>query len=554
MYNDTLHTSDIDIANALNTFFSSIGRDISNSFSSTYNGTSTMSSLPNSFFLRHTTPMEVNLIINNMKNKSCPITTYPVRALKVVADLISPVISVNINNSIDNGIFPDSLKVARVVPLHKGGIESHINNYRPVSILPLISKIFERAVFNRLSSFLSKYNLISKNQYGFRTGKSTTTAITDLLNYVYSELDKGNVVVSIFLDFRKAFDCINHDILLTKLEKFGVRGSPLDWFKSYLSNRAQCVSIASVTSTYLPVTHGVPQGSILGPLLFLIFINDFPNSNDFFKFNLFADDSTLSCSFENTDSNLMLNTINNALLKVDEWLMENKISVNHEKSNFIIFSYRKKVALPALKLGSSFINETESTKFLGLILDSHLDFKDHIHFISSKVSKTIGLISKLNEFFPENQLKSLYHTMFLPRISYGIEAWFGASKTASDRIVVLQKRAIRAIYKLPYNAHTNAYFKSAGILKVNDIYRYQIGIIFFNSVRDGSCFLNSRDHDHNTRYRDNLIVPRMSRSKSQACWLYQGGILWNSLPETLRQSKSIKTYKCSLKEWFVSTY
>ena len=251
----------------------------------------------NSIFFKPVTAEDIKNIIASLKNKPCNNSEFPICALKYVSGIVSEPLALLINQSLADGIFPQSLKVARVVPIFKGGCGNDANNYRPVSVLPLFSKIYERVVFNQLSAFLDKYNIINEAQYGFRAGKSTIEAILNHLQFVYDELDSGNLVISLFLDFRKAFDSINHEILLKKLHHYGIRGLAHKWFSSYLSNRQQFVSINGVCSGQCEVSYGVPQGSILGPILFLLFINDFPKCNPFFKYTLFADDTTLSCSF-----------------------------------------------------------------------------------------------------------------------------------------------------------------------------------------------------------------------------------------------------------------
>ena len=486
-----------------------------------------------------------------MKNKSSHITTYPVKILKLISDIVSPILSIIIGKSLRDGVFPASFKKARVVPLHKGGCTSDVGNYRPVSVLPMMSKIFERVVFNQLIDFLDKYNLLNPSQYGFRAGKSTSLAVMDHLQYVYENLDSGNIVVSIFLDFSKAFDCIEHEVLLGKLFRCGVRGVAYRWFESYLSERTQYVSINSTNSTFRPVTHGVPQGSILGPLLFLIFINDFPKSSSFFKFTLFADDSTLSCKFNSTDPNLISNTLNIELEIVNNWLINNKIKVNHNKSKFILFSYRRNLILPNIYLGNNIISETETTKFLGIIIDKKLNFKAHINQICNKISKSIGLLYRLNKFLPFEPLKILYHTLVAPHISYGIESWYGAPQCASNRIIVLQKKAIRAIHSLPYNCHTKDYFKSAHILNVAELFNLKLGIHMYNMFTTQNFSTNSDLHDHNTRNRNNIITPHLHRTRSQSCWMYRGIHLWNTMPVNLRECETSNQFKRVFKNFIM---
>ena len=310
-----------------------------------------------------------------MKNKSCPINSYPVKIIKELKAILSSILAHIINKSLTNGYFPSKMKIARVLPLHKGGSKNELNNFRPISILPIFSKIFERIVHNQLYSFLEKFKLLNTNQFGFRKNKSTVQAILDQLEFVYNNLDQSHTVISIFMDFSKAFDCIDHTILLKKLYYYGIRGVPYRWLGSYLSDRKQYVSVNDALSDVCQVTHGVPQGSILGPLLFLIFINDFPDVNPFFKYSLFADDSTLTCKFSTSDETIIKNKIENELEIIYLWLKMNKIKINYDKSKFIVFFYGKKYFLQNLKFGDGVISSTDSTRFLGIVVDRNLNLK-----------------------------------------------------------------------------------------------------------------------------------------------------------------------------------
>ena len=346
----TLH-DDTEIAEAFNKHFSTVGKTIDESLpnlNNQFNHRNYTDPLrtSNSFFLAPITPSIISLIIERMKSKSTHIDTYSIKILKYLVDIISPILCNIINLSFETGYFPTFCKIARVVPLFKSGDKNNVQNYRPISILTIFSKIIEKVVHHQLYGYMQRNNLLTNNQYGFRKKLSTSDAITDMTQYVYDSLDRGDTIISFFLDFSKAFDTVNHNILLQKLQVYGIRGVVHNWFSSYLSNRMQSVSVNGVISSQRPIEYGVPQGSTLGPLLFLIFINDFPNCSDFLKFTLFADDSTLTCRFDHNNLISMKNEIENNLLPVSKWLLSNRIKVNVQKSNFIIFSYRKNLNLP----------------------------------------------------------------------------------------------------------------------------------------------------------------------------------------------------------------
>ena len=572
VYNGETYRSDQGIANALNSHFSTVGRNISEALpgagSAASGGSSTtvhgptavsdglggMGSL-NSMFLSPVSPGYISSLISKQKNKYYGLDHYSAKVLKYVNDIISPVLSDIVNKSFSTACFPDMQKIARVVPLFKEGNAEEVNNWRPISNLPLLSKIIERAFYDQLYNYFEQKKLLNDSQFGFRRGKSTVQALMKNLDIVYRDLDLGRIVISIFLDFRKAFDVVDHPILLYKLEKYGIRGLPKQWISSYLSNRKQYVVINGVSSTEETITHGVPQGSILGPLLFNIFINDLPSCNDFFNYTLFADDSTLTCSFSDTDGNLMARKIEKELLKVKSWLDVNKIALNLDKTKFMVYNYRKNIEIPDIPFCNQLIERTNKTKFLGVIIDENLRFDSHINHINTKLARCNGILYKLNKFLPYHILKSLYFTLFHPYILYAIEIWHGASQTQIQSVQILQKKAIRAINLLPYNCHTESYFKAAHILRVDDVYKLQISRrVHIELKQDLSNNLFSNIHGYPTRGGSNFSLPGFNLEKTRSSFVFEKFSIWNDLPGNIRLIDDDRKFKYELKKKLVSNY
>ena len=513
------------------------------------------------FHFTPVSPFDIDRIINSFENKNCHTSNYSIRVLKAISPLISPILCHIVNKSLEQGIFPNFCKTARVIPIFKSGSNTELGNYRPISILPHFSKIIERVVHRQLIDHLNFNNFLTDNQYGFRQNRSTTDAIIDLTQYIFDNLDLGETVISFFLDFSKAFDCVIHSILLRKLEAYGVSGNELGVFRSYLTGRSQYVSLDGINSDTKPINRGVPQGSVLGPLLFLVYINDFPKCSKFFKFTIFADDSTLTSKFTNISEENIALKLEHELKKVDEWLLVNRLKLNTNKSHFITFSYRKNTSIRPINVGNNFIKEVNTTTFLGIILDKKLSFRDHISHLVSKCSKTVGILFKLKDFLPNQVLKILYNSMILPYLNYGIEAWHGSTQTETSKIFIMQKKAIRAVNSLPFNAHTNDYFKKDKLLKVKDIYSTNLCSTVYKYFQSPEHYplsnrfqLQNSIHTHNTRLNNNVLAPRLNLTKSQSCFLYKAIQEWNTIPDQIKTCNNIRLFKSHLRDYYCGLY
>ena len=326
-------------------------------------------------------------IINTLQNKSAGPASIPEKLLKLIPDLIIIPLCNIINLSFVSGSFPDPLKIVKVIPIHKNGSTQDMNNYRPISLLSIFDKIMEKIMHERLYKFLELNNILYSKQFGFRKNNSTIDALIKITDKIRESVDKGKYGCGIFIDLRKAFDTVNHNILLLKMEHYGVRGPSLQWFRSYISERKQYVYINGECSELKQISCGVPQGSVLGPLLFLIYINDLPNISKKLDLYLFADDTNIY--YEDKSLENLEIRVNKELKNLYLWLSVNRLALNIEKTNFVIFHpFNKPLKYNVtILIHKKAITEKKSIKYLGILIDSTLSWKDHITNLSKKTIK-----------------------------------------------------------------------------------------------------------------------------------------------------------------------
>ena len=373
---------------------------------------------------------EIISIVSNFKNKlSCGYDDIPVNIMKASIHPIAEVISNVINSSLLTGIYPDQLKIAKICPIFKSGERDLFVNYRPISVLSSFSKIFEKVMFNRLINYIDSKKILINSPFGFRQKHSTFMAISDMYDKISAAIDRNEYAIGIFIDLSKAFDTLDHEILLKKLEHYGVRGVALQWFKSYLVNRKQYVFVNETSSLLRTITCGVPQGSILGPLLFILYINDIVCCSDILQFILFADDTNLF--YSNSNVNKLVEVLNCELSKLTKWFQVNKLSLNVQKTNFIAFGHKKFAYNHNLNiiLDGVSIERVKFTKFLGAYIDEKLTWKNHINHVKIKISKGLGIMSRVRNFLPHNVMLMLYYTLIHPYLSYCNIIWGSATFT-----------------------------------------------------------------------------------------------------------------------------
>ena len=314
LINDKLITNSQNICDCLDSYFTNLGTNLSKGILSSTSPLNHVTFLHHSLFFTPTNQFVVEKIINNLKITSPGYDDIHSKIIKQISMIIAMPLSHIINCSLISGIVPSKLKIAKVIPIFKNGHRGDMCNYRPISVLPCFSKILEKIIANRLLSFLLKYNILYDHQFGFIPGKNTTHAILSLVEYLINSFEDNKITCGIFLDISKAFDTIHHNTLLSKHYKYGIRGNTLNWFKNYFSNGYHFLSTNNTSSSLLRIECGVPQGSILGPILFILYINDLPRVSTKLKFLLYADDNNILC--ENTDANTIIKTISMEMQKI----------------------------------------------------------------------------------------------------------------------------------------------------------------------------------------------------------------------------------------------
>ena len=465
--NNRIITDLDEIANEFNAYFVDIGRLLSEQIHSDSSSQDYLlqRNKPNmNFNFVQVNEVYIDNVINKLKNKSsCGYDNISNKHIKYARSVLIKPLTLLINQCLHTGVYPSQLKMSRVKPLFKSGDKSLFSNYRPISLLPSLSKIFERVIFDQLLAYFTNNNLLCLNQFGFRPGHSTELAALRLVDHLITEMDRNRVPTNIYIDLSKAFDTLNHSILLEKLEYYGIADNSLSLLHNYLTDRCQYVEYNGHRSNTLPISTGVPQGSVLGPLLFLIYINDLPMVSDIFNMMMYADDTTIYC---NIDQNVSDEVINMELSKVSQWLAANKLSLNVAKTKFMVFHmHQKAVTYPDLYLNGNKIERVTQFNYLGLILQANLSWNKHISHISLKVSKTIGILNRLKSIYPRKVLLTLYNTLILPHFNYCILSW-GSVLRENHQLHLLQKKAIRIITNSNYIAHTEPLLKELELLKI----------------------------------------------------------------------------------------
>lgn len=551
------------IASHFNSFFSNVGQSLASKIKTS--AKSFVEFLPpsklNSFSLLPTSPPEILAIAGASKHTRSigPDNIDPLiglGSLGTVVDIFSEII----NSSFSTGQIPSDLKKARLIPIFKQGDRLAPTNYRPISILPYFAKLMEKVMYVRLYDYVEKSDILDPRQFGFRKEHSVEMALVRIQELITNAIDNRKFAIGIFLDLAKAFDTVDHSILLTKLSGYGIRGTPLLWFTNYLKERKQQVHCSGVYSDFLYVNCGVPQGSNLGPLLFLLYINDLPRATGLLKGILFADDTNL---FYTHDSlSVLMGLVNDELEILVEWFKANRLSLNIDKTYYIIFSSRNKNIAPDINnnitIDGKLILRVKNVKFLGIYIDEHLTWNHHIQCISKKVAKNVGIIRRVSYLLPINILRNLYFTLIYPYLAFGNIVWASNYKSRTGSLLLLQKRVIRVLFKDSYYAHTAPRFLQMGIIRFDQLNTYLIGIFVYRAINK---LLPHQFHGYFGRVEDRCgpttrsvgkLVIQYARTNIKRFSVYcQGPAIWNKIPDIIRNSSTLSSFKKTWKKFIL---
>ena len=495
-------------------------------------------------------------ILNNLKaNKSTGLDKIPAKILKLSAEIIAPSLTYIFNLSLESGIYINKWKRARVTPIYKSEDKTKCESYRPISILPVISKVFEKEVFRQLYGYLTDNDLLSKHQSGFRPKHSTVSALIQMCDNWLSNMDVGKINCVVFLDIRKAFDSINHEILLNKMNlNFGISGNALKWFDSYIKDREQQCIVNGQLSSSKKIICGVPQGSILGPLLFLLYINDMPDSLNNTTPSLYADDSEIYASSDNSSD--LISKLNEDLKNLSRWMRKNKLQIHPTKSKYMFigssYNIKNNICNEPIQSNSTPVPRVTNYKCLGVNLDDKLCWDSHIEMICKKVAAGIAAIKRVKPFVPPEMLKIIYNALVQPYFDYCSPLWDNCGIGLKEKLQKYQNRAARILTGATYDIRTadvfetlawetlekrRDYLKSIFMYKIlNNLAAPNLNRMFYKM---SNCPIS-----YNLRNSDtDLVLPQPKTEFKKRSFSYNGAFLWNNLSVEAKKANTLTSFK-----------
>lgn len=547
-------TNKQEMSKIFNNKFVNVGKNLANKINQNKNYNEKRKINLHSIFLYPCTGAEIQEYIRKLKNKKAPgVDKIKSETIKEIAQFIITPLTYLINKSFSTGICPEKFKVSIVKPIYKGGDKMEPLNYRPVSLITSITKIFEMALKERILKFLNKHDILSPQQFGFRQGKSTEHAITMLTKEIYKALDNSKPSLCLFLDLAKAFDTISHTLLLESLQEIGIRGIALELMSSYLTNRKQCVEVDDNRSHLLTIEYGVPQGTILGPILFILYLNNLFELNTEGMIISFADDTAIFYESDSWDN--LREKVQNDFTNIKQWFDYKLLSLNFEKTVYIPFtSYNSTLPVyQSLQItddhnNSFLISSKLHTKYLGLTIDCHLRWDKQITYITEKLRMHIHLFKFLKKVLDIKHLKIIYMALVEPHIRYGIIGWGGVMNVYLKKLEITQKRIIKIIYGKEPNYPTDSLYRETSIMDPQQLFFLNLSLLQHSETKI------IIQHEYNTRNRSNLIpAKQIYKTIGQRSHIFLAPKAFNFIPETLKSTINHKLFKKKLKRFILET-
>ena len=543
-----------DIAQALNHHFVTVGPKLSSKIESRQDDDPVghFKSQTNDIVFTPVDSATVLKAIKSLKNGKSPgpdkVSTMLV---KDAAELICKPLVMIYNSSMESGVFPDFWKLARVTPIFKSGNKSDANNYRPISIISVFARIFEKIVHDQLYNFLSTNNILTPSQSAFRKLHSTITSLINCTDNWYRNIDKKQLNLSLFLDLKKAFDTVDHQIMVKKLNAIGVRGIAGDWFASCLSNRKQYCSLGDQKSSESFVTCGIPQGSCLGPLLFIIYLNDFEDCLVHSKAGMYADDTHVTLTSDSLAE--LFESAREEMMNISEWMRINKLSINPQKTEYMIIGHPRRtnkiLSHEPLMLNGAEIKHVKETKSLGIIVDEGLNWNEQHKKVKGKVSGGLWSLKKLMKIVPQSQLVNIYHALVESHLRYANVVWGSLSNTKLEALQRLQNRAHSIIERAKIKDQW-----SGDWLTVEQLINFDRSVMTYkmmNKICPESLWDTYKTRNMYSSYRTrnctDIQLPRYNLEYSKKSFHYSGLKAWNEIPNTIRELSTLQQFKKHLK-------
>ena len=551
------------IANHMNKFFANLGTvdnpmpKISDSDpNSPISQNLSLNEGESSFNFELVTAAEVEALIRKINvSKSSGITMLSSKILKDCFQTLSDKLTYLFNFSIRATSFPDQWKNAVVIPIPKQGDSKVVENYRPISLLPIPGKILEKLIHTQLSFYLEENELLTEHQFGFRKQRSTSHAISQLLNQIYTNINKSVITTAVYIDFSKAFNCVQHSTLLNKLSALNLGHNALKWITSYLKDRQQRTLVNNTYSLSLSVPQGVPQGSVLGPLFYIIYSNDIANIIQNSGFTFYADDTVIYSKKKTlTQAGQDLQT---DLDNLSNWCVDNEIYINSEKSKVMFFGSKARIetsTLPDFNIGGTTLQRAKTYTYLGIKLDEQLSLETHANSLISKVSNKIYHLSKIRSFITKKAAILIYKNMILPILEYGDIFLHSASQKIRKKLQTLQNKALRCALNKEKYTETNVLHEEAKILKLKERRHMHVLLHMFQLSQMPNFKIWKAHKTTGVRTRSSkkklISFKRPNNEKYKRSITYQGPKLWNLLPGYLQKIDSYYDFKTQVKKLF----